>query len=95
MRHSLYAAVALAAMTTGSLVSGQAQAFGLPGTPGAANTIEKVAYRTVCERVWDGYQYVRQCRQVYYEPAPRYYEPAPRYYAPAPRYYGGGGGYGY
>ena len=94
MRHSLYAAVAVAAMTTGCLVSGQAQAFGLLGAPAAQTVTEPVAYRTVCERVWDGYQYVQQCRRVYYEAAPRYYAPAPRYYAPQPRYYGGGG-YGY
>lgn len=78
MRRSLYAAVAVATMAAGSLAPGQALAFGLLGTPQASNSVEQV--RLVCTRVWDGYGYVRQCREVY--DRPRYY--SPRYYAPPP-----------
>ena len=94
MRLSIYAAAAVAVIAGATSLASRAEAFTAPAAPQVQST-EQVAYRTVCSQVWDQYRYryVRQCRQVYYEPAPRY---QPRYYAPPPppRYYGGGG-YGY
>jgi hypothetical protein len=94
MRLSIYAAATVAVIAGATSLAPRAEAFTAPAFPQVQSTAEEVAYRTVCSRVWDGYGYVRQCRQVWYEPAPRYVAP-PRYYSPPPRYYGGGGGYGY
>jgi len=90
MRRLILAAIGAAALASaGSLVGSRAEAMPMGKVGVATGQAEQVAL--VCNRVWNGYAWVRQC----YQTAPRYYAPAPYYgygyggyYRPRPRFYG-------
>jgi len=90
MRRLIFAALGAAALASaGSLASSRAEAMPMGNVGATTGQAEQVAL--VCNRVWNGYAWVRQC----YRTAPEYYAPRPYYgygyggyYRPRPRYYG-------
>jgi len=92
MRRLILAALGAAALASaGSLAAGRAEAMPMAGHLGSTATTQAEQVALVCNPVWNGYAWVRQC----YRTAPRYYAPRPYYgygyggyYRPRPRYYG-------
>ncbi len=85
MRRLILTATAVASLAgLGSLVNTRADAMPGVGELGGTTAGQAIArVHLVCERTWNGYNWVRTC----YETGPRYYQP--RYYGPSV-YFGGG-----
>lgn len=89
MRRLVLAAVAAVTLASaGALAVNRAEAMPLAGGLAGAATGQAEPVALVCNRVWNGYAWVRSC----YRTGPRYYAPRPYYgggyYRPRPRYYG-------
>lgn len=90
MRRLILAAVATASLATAGLITHRAEAMPLAGGLAGAATGQAESVALVCNRVWNGYAWVRSC----YRTGPRYYGYGPRpyygygYYRPRPRFYG-------
>ncbi|HEX7788998.1 MAG TPA: hypothetical protein VF467_00525 [Afipia sp.] len=88
MRRLILATVATASLATAGLFTHRAEAMPLAAGLAGAATAQAESVALVCNRVWNGYAWVRSC----YRTGPRYYAPRPYYgygyYRPRPRFYG-------